>query len=545
VNPRLEDSALRFEAVAAAGVAAVLAAALVWLGPPGTDLAAHAYQRALFLHHGFELWNNFWYAGRYSFVTYSLLYYPLAAALGISLLGVLTIGLAAYAFSVVVGREWGAAARWSSRTFAVVWACVVVSAAFPFALGAALALLALWALQIRARWRFALLAVLTIAASPLAFLLLVLVVAGIAVERRADHALMVATGATLMVIGTGEVLLWRVFPSSGRFPFSWKELASVCAFCILGAALAWRVERARVLRFVFVVYLAASLVAYAVPSGVGENIARLRLAAIPLAVLLLSLRSWRPRIVAVGVLGFAATWNLTPLAANFVRASQDHAHGQAYWAPAIHYLKANRTPSYRVEAVDTVGHWPAVYLAEAGIPIARGWYRQDDFPQNGVLYSALGPKAYVRWLHGLGVRYVVLTTAPPDYSARAEARILRSARSPFTVVMRTPRLTIFEVPNAKPLVTGPGEARILEFAEGKIRAAVTAPGLYRIAVRFSPYWRPSMGCVIPGVDDMVRVAVPAAGPLELRFSVSGGRAWATLRGKHSLACALDTSPRPG
>src|SRR5205085_12149083 len=148
VNPRLEESAFRLEARAAAGVAAALAAALAWLGPPGTDLAAHAYQRALFLQHGFELWNNFWYAGRYSFVTYSLLYYPLAAALGIRLLAVLTIGVAAYAFSVVVGREWGATARWSSRTFAVVWACVVVSAAFPFALGVACALLALWALQI-------------------------------------------------------------------------------------------------------------------------------------------------------------------------------------------------------------------------------------------------------------------------------------------------------------------------------------------------------------------------------------------------------------
>ena len=66
--------------------AALLASLLVWLGPPGTDLAAHVYQRTLFLEHGFVLWNNFWYSGRYSFVTYSVLYYPLAAVLGIKLL---------------------------------------------------------------------------------------------------------------------------------------------------------------------------------------------------------------------------------------------------------------------------------------------------------------------------------------------------------------------------------------------------------------------------------------------------------------------------
>ena len=83
-------SVVQREATLAAGAAASLAAALVWLGPPGSDLAEHAYQRTLFLNDGFALWNNFWYAGRYSFVTYSTLYYPLAALLGIRLLAVAT-----------------------------------------------------------------------------------------------------------------------------------------------------------------------------------------------------------------------------------------------------------------------------------------------------------------------------------------------------------------------------------------------------------------------------------------------------------------------
>jgi hypothetical protein len=52
-------------ACAATVLTAAVAAALAWLGPPGTDLAAHENQRTLFLHHGFQLWNNFWYAGRY------------------------------------------------------------------------------------------------------------------------------------------------------------------------------------------------------------------------------------------------------------------------------------------------------------------------------------------------------------------------------------------------------------------------------------------------------------------------------------------------
>src|SRR5438046_9632587 len=140
------------EAVLCAAAAAFLASLLVWLGPPGADFAAHAYQRTAFLHNGFALWNNFWYAGRYSFITYSLIYYPLAALLGIKLLAVATVAVAALAFSIVVGREWGPTARWSSRTFSVVWAAALLSGAFPFALGAALALLALWPLQAGPRW---------------------------------------------------------------------------------------------------------------------------------------------------------------------------------------------------------------------------------------------------------------------------------------------------------------------------------------------------------------------------------------------------------
>ena len=128
------------EALAAAGVAATLAAALAWFGPPGSDFAAHLYQSALFEDHGFGIWNNFWYAGRYSFVTYSVLYYPLAALLGIKLLAVASIATAALAFGVVAAREWGPASLWSNRSFAVVWAGVVLSGAFPFALGMALAL---------------------------------------------------------------------------------------------------------------------------------------------------------------------------------------------------------------------------------------------------------------------------------------------------------------------------------------------------------------------------------------------------------------------
>ena len=118
------------EGCLSAAIAAGVGMALVWLGPPGGDLAAHAYLRSLFLRHGFTLWDNFWYAGRYSFVSYSVIYYPLAAVFGIKLLAVATVAAAGFAFAVVLGRESGLSARLASRVFAVVWAGVLLAGTY-------------------------------------------------------------------------------------------------------------------------------------------------------------------------------------------------------------------------------------------------------------------------------------------------------------------------------------------------------------------------------------------------------------------------------
>ena len=374
-----------------AAAAASLAALLVWFGPPGTDLAAHVYQRTLFLEHGFVLWNNFWYAGRYSFVTYSVLYYPLAAAIGIKLLAVLIVAVAVAAFAAVVRREWGEEAKWSIRAFAVVWALLVVSAAYPFMLGSALALVALWFLQLGRRPLFAGFALLTLAASPLAFALLVVLLAAVALARRDQRARLLWPSLAIAAVGALELVLRRMFPGRGTFPFSVQEFLAATVFCVLGIGLTWGIASARVLRWTYIVYFAACTAAFAFASPIGENIARLRFAAAPIAILTLTLRHWRPRPVCAVALALALSWNLTPLAASFVHGAGDPTAHAAYWKPTISYLQGHVRPSYRVEAVDTRGHWPADFLARARIPLARGWFRQEDFPQNRVLYGKLGP----------------------------------------------------------------------------------------------------------------------------------------------------------
>jgi hypothetical protein len=524
------------EAMLAAASAASLAALLIWLGPPGNDLAAHVYQRTVFLHDGFQLWNNFWYGGRYSFVTYSVLYYPLAALFGIKPLAIASIATAALAFAVVVGRQWGPLARWSSRTFAVVWAGLVISAAFPFALGIALGLLALWALQAGKRWRFGILAVLTAAASPLAFLLLAIFLAGIGLGMFERRRRLIVPAIIVGSVGILEVLLTRAFPDGGRYPFTKFELMAVLLFCGLGGALTWRVERARMIRWFFVAYGVACLAAFIIASPLGENIARIRFAALPIAVLVLSLRSWRPVPVAAAALILAAAWNLSPHAWSYSRGVSEPAK-EEYWQPAVDFLSANLSPSYRVEVVDTAGHWAAVYLPRADIPLTRGWFRQDDFPQNEVLYDDLDGTTYLKWLRSLGVRYVVLTDAPTDYSAKQEALLIRSGTTGLVPVKRAPHLTIYSVPRPQPIVTGQGTVELVELAQTHMTINVSSAGRYRVAIRYSPYWTALGACVSKGEDGMIRLDALRRGRVTLEFKLKARRALAAMVGAGPKDCA--------
>ncbi len=501
-------SPLAREAVGAALASAAIAALFCWAGRPGSDFAAHAYQLEVFRAHGFEVWNNYWYAGRYGFVTYSLLYYPLAWVFGIRLLAVLSIGVAAAAFALVVGRRWGGVARWSGRAFAVVWAGLVLPASFPFALGAAFALLGILALQSKRRGLFALLALLTLAASPLAFLLLAVVLAGFRFDRK--------VAIVLAVLAAAELLLYRIFPDDGRYPFpAWRLLAAL-AFCAVAGALG--------LRRLFGVYGVLCLLAFAIPSSLGENVTRLRYAAIPLAVLVLSLRRWRPWPVAVALLAFAGWWNLSPLEGGFA-ISRDPAASAAIWRPALDYLRLNLTPSYRVEAVDTEGHWAAYYLARAGIRMTRGWFRQDDFPQNALLYHRLEPDAYLAWLRRLGVRYVVLTPGPHDYSARGEAQLVPK-------LLHRVADTVYEVPAAQPIAP-----RVLSLGQSALVVSLPRAGAHPIAVRYSPYWVVSHGCVSKTSDGMTLLDVTRPGQVTMQIELGADAAWNAFLGSGARRCA--------
>lgn len=520
-------------AVAHALGAGAGAAMLVWLGPPGTDAAAHVYQRAMFLQHGFELWNNYWYSGRYSYITYSLLYYPLSAAIGIKLLAVLSGAVAAAAFALLVEGEWPTAGRWPARSFSAVSAAAVLTGAFPYALGIGLAIASLAALREGKRRLFGVLVFATLCASPLAFALLVTVLAGVAASKRLRAVVWPAIAVG--VIALFGAALWRVFPTAGRFPFSGADFVAAVSFAVVGAAATWRVDGAAALRYIFVAYGVVCVAAFLVPSGLGENVARLRFVAIPVAVLVLALRGWRPLLPALAIFVLAFSWNVSPLAASFARSESDPSATALYWQPFVRYLHQVLKPGYRVEAVATAGHWEAAYLARADVPLARGWFRQDDFPQNAALYGDLNQTSYQRWLHQLGIAYVVVADAPLDYSARAEAKLVRSGHAGLQLVLRTKHGEVYRVPQPTSIITGPPGARVRALTTSSIAIDLSAAGRYKLAVRYSPYWTSGAGCLLPDNDGMTLLLAHRAGRVTIRFSLTAKRILATAVGT-TLPC---------
>jgi hypothetical protein len=362
------------------------------------------------------------------------------------------------------------------------------------------------------------------------------IAAGVALGRRIDRRTLIAAGASVLGVFALYAAVKRAFPDGGFYPFPAGALLAALVFCVAGAALVWRVTPARGLRLIFVVYALACVAAFLFPSPLGANVTRLRFAAIPIALLLFALRSWRPRKLVVAGVALAAVWNIQPVVANVEGSTADASTEATYWAPAIRYLKHHLGASYRVEVVDTVGHWGATYLPRAGIPITRGWFRQYDFPQNEVLYGTLGPAAYRHWLRDLGVRYVVRTDAPPDYSAVAEETLLKSGRAGLEPVLRTPTLTIYAVPSPHELVTGPGRARVLDLERQRVRLRVDRPGTYRVALRSSAYWHARDACLSTGPDGMLRVSARRAGIVDLAFHVDASGVLAALDGNDAPQC---------
>jgi hypothetical protein len=482
--------------VLAGTLACIGAALLVLLTPPTGDAPAHLY-RTLLVREGVLVWDNLWYGGHYPLASYSLLYYLPAALVGNLPLVFGAVVLSAVFFASLVEREWGAAGIWPARAFGVLAAGPIFFGTYSYALGLAAGLGALCALQRGRKWLAAGAAALTLGFSPLAFVFLCLAFVALALARNLFGRSALVFGAVIAGIATVQLAALVWFPSSGPYPFRLLELGTVLTVTILGAALARQTGRGAPLAAFFLVWGAASLAVFLVATPVGENLTRLRSLVFPLMLLTAFVARFRPRWLAALALSAALVYNVAPYVAPMVERTDLRPAHRAFWAPAVDFLQARSGPNYRVEVVPTFDHWEAYWLPRAGIPLARGWYRQIDIARNELFYEKpLAAAHYRDWLRRMGVRFVVLPeTRLGKKGEEREAALLRSGSSGLTRVFADRNVAIYELPRPAPMLAGPGSPRITRLDHSRIEGVLTRPGVYSLKIRYTRYWRVRAGAV--------------------------------------------------
>jgi hypothetical protein len=514
------------QAVVAAGLAAGSVALLRLVIPVGIDSAAHAYQTLRWLHSGFQFWDNYWYDGHYSFVDYSLLYYPIAGLIGQVATVLASVSASGFLFARLVCGRFEVSSPWPVRIFATSLAVVVwLSGEYPFALGLALGLAAL-SLR-RSRLPLASVAALgTLLASPLAFLLLLVGFGGLALgnlRRLPRIDLLMGLGICVLV----ALGLQLAFPVTGTFHYNFWALFQVLAMGVVAGLCSIGLRGVASIRGLFAAMAVLAIAAYLVPSPLGGNATRLvDYIGAPLIWILLARqrqerRLWMPVVAVVGAIALGG--QLAPTIVSAAVALGSRSDNPAFWSGAIRFLHDTANPNFRVESVDTADHWDAYYLPAAGIPIVRGWFRQSDFPDNTVLYQdAVSATRYQRWLRRNGVRYVVLPHDTLDYSAVSEARLLQSGHSGLRVDYQDPFVTIYALRDPTPLLVAPPHRRatVLAFGHTTVALWVSGAGNYALAVNYTPYWRirsASLACVTQARDRLTTLVVGAGGVISMRF----------------------------
>jgi hypothetical protein len=457
------------------------------MAPATADMAAHDYRTWLFEHEGLTVWNAQWYGGHHV-LGYSLLFAPLAVLLGPALLGVVAAVAASAAFvppARAAAPTPGAAAA-AAWLFAAGLLSNLAIGRVPFLLGIALAVAA-WACAERWPPLAALLSLCAVWASPVAGAFLALAAAAAAIVGD-GHARRTAALLALPTLA-GGVALWLLFPEGGtdRFAASafWPMLVLSAAGVMLIA------PRRRGLWAAGLLYLAVLVGAFVVPTPFGQNALRLPVLLGP-SLLALARRRRAPgvvlAVVAVGLLYLQ--W--LPAVRAVAEAHGDPSTRAAFQDEALRFLERASRPGERVEVAMTRNHWEAADLAKV-VQLARGWERQLDQKSNPVFYDGLPltPARYHAWLRDNAVRWVALPNAPLDYSAVAEAKLLRHG-APFLVLRySSPRWRIWEVRGTDPPASD--GATMLATGPNWFEVDATRPTVVR--QRYTPYWYTPGACV--------------------------------------------------
>jgi hypothetical protein len=268
----------------------------------------------------------------------------------------------------------------------------------------------------------------------------------------------------------------------------------------------WRLMRAGA-----IIYGLGVLVAVAVPTLIGSNVARLgELLAGPI---LIGMGSARRRWLLGLALAGALIWQVAQPIADLGQGNAPPYAPQT--AALVSELRVLGADTARVEAVPQYGHWEAQELASA-VPLARGWERQLDIERNPLFYGGvLTPAKYYAWLRSNAVRFVAISTATPDPAAVAEAETVRAGQPWLAPVWHNAFWQLYRVLGATPLASAP--ATVVSTTPAEITLRMSRAGSTIIRVRWSPLLSAD-GAVVREAGPWTRLTARQAGTYELQGS---------------------------
>lgn len=495
------------------GVVTALSVAYLLLGPLTADHAAQLFRTELFDQDGPVFWNNFWFGGHH-LPTYSLLAPAIGSLIGFRLMGVLAVVGSALLFTAIVDRHWGrtnpTGAVWGAAWFSAAVTVSLFSGRLTFALGVFLATLAVFLAQRDLRVASLVAAFAVALASPVAALFLACCGLGHWIAMRPDRRGLELAGAAML----SAVVIALLFPAGGDEPYVFSSF--VPALVLTLAAVLVVPPSERLVRIGLLVYAAALVAAFLVPTPMGGNANRL---GVLLTGPLVLCAAWPRRRVAVLVLApLILAWQVIPVVRDLRLTEGEPSVQAGFYAPLVETLgqRLERRPA-RVEVLPVASHWESARLA-LDLPLARGWERQTDRRLNQLFYedTLLTAGHYREWLDRLGVGWVAVPSAELDYSAEDEAALVMSRPDYLREVDAPPGWMLFKVDGARPLVQPP--ARLGKFGVDRFQVSSPAAGRFLVRVRYTPYWEVSggRGCVEEAAGGWTEVFLPAPGALTVR-----------------------------
>jgi hypothetical protein len=453
-------------------VAALNAIAFLIIRPDVNDLWA-ARARASAVQHGVGLTYWFsWFGGGSTPGNYSVLTPYVSAYTTAELLGAVSaVAIPLLCAALMRGTEHPIAGAGIAAYAAGVnlW-----SGRVPFLFGAAFAVGALLTLRHKQTVLTAVLAALSVLASPVTGAFLAMGLSGVFLSNREYRRISLITIGSVLV---SLAVVGIAFGTPGPESFSNALRVEV----ILGLLLLQLGRPAVWMRSTLWLSVIATVILATVPNGMGSNFSRLVWYCLPVAVVALSkFRTWLVLLIVVPLV--VAGTNQTVI--DLQNAGQPISKVSYYKPLAAQLDTITGLRNYRVEVVNHGAHAAYDALLDHAV-LARGWETQEDNVLNASLQqNNLDAVTYKVWLDNNAVGYVAFpTTSVTEYP---EYRLLAGhVPSYLKLIWQTEDWLLYRVQNATSIVPTPGT--LVDLSQSRMTIKVPCTCTLKLRVRWSKY----------------------------------------------------------